>query len=365
MPSLSSHSQYVSEHLPPDGVLTSRPAHSIEYTEFGKEAEELDEQFKMTTDTTNLKLQFLKESFSVITQKDIDAVKSGSKIWDLIERKIFWKPSIFQQRKEYFDAQREEIKLYAQQHDFKTKDLDKKYTGTYNQNIIFKSYLKHILFSDEEKMNAVNTAIIFKEINAPKNKFDTAVNENYNFDYTQSYADTNTDTISTDENIENTVDERTQKAVQRLSENIAKKGVPLQKNAIMLISDIRHNTMSIIQNGKKIDEISPVVFSKKGVGNTAGSHKTPTGSFIIKERGKRALQRNNNVTGYFLHMAGLENANANAYARAIGIHGMPTDDYTMKNGGAYTHGCTGMTNENIQKLYTILKGKQAFVETIA
>ncbi len=210
-------------------------------------------------------------------------------------------------------------------------------------------------------MQLVNNAIIFTETNTEQqnseNRFDTAVNENFNFDYTQ------TDTIQN--NLDNNLDLRTQNALQRLSENIVKKGIRVKKNAIMLVSDISNNTMMVTQNGKIIAEIKPIVFSNRGIGNEVGSQKTPTGSFIIKEKGKRALQRANNVTGYFFHMAGIENTNANSYARGIGIHGMPTDDAGIANEGTTTYGCTAMTNKNIQKLYTLTRGKQTFVETIA
>jgi len=335
-------------------------------TDFGKESQALEADFKMATDTTNLKLRFLEESFTAITQEDINAVKNGSEMWGLFEQKVFHNKKAWRERKEYFESNKEEIKIYAQNTErFKSyiPYIEKKYTGTLEQNMIYKSYLKHILFEDEEKMTSVNNAIIFEESDISTYRFDRAVNENYNFDYTQNHEDSVQD--NSDDNIENNLDRRTQNALNNLSANIAKKGIRVKKNAIMIISDIRNGKMIITQNGQVIDEIDPVVFSKKGIGNVPGSKKTPTGSFIIKERGKRALERKNNVTGYFLHLAGLESANANSYARAIGIHGMPTSDAGIASKGTTTHGCTGMTNENIQKLYDILRGKQAFVETIA
>ncbi|HIQ56682.1 TPA: L,D-transpeptidase family protein, partial [Candidatus Gracilibacteria bacterium] len=313
-------------------------------------------EFQQATDTTNLKLQFLQESFTAITQTDIDAVKNGSEMWGLLEKNVFQHTETLRERRIYFESNRAEIQKYAKENNLNTIDLNTAYTGTYNQNIIFKSYLKHVLFDNEEKMKSVNNSIIFEETNAPKNRFDRAVNENYNFDYTQ------TDAIQN--NIDNNLDTRTQEALDRLSENITKKGIRVKKNAIMIVSDISNKKIIISQNGKIIDEISPIVFSKKGIGNKAGSQKTPTGSFIIKGRGKRALHRENNVTGYFLHMAGIENSNSNAYARGIGIHGMPTNDAGIANDGTTTHGCIGMTNENIQKLYNLMRGKQTFVETI-
>ncbi len=353
----------MSEQLLHENTLESTSDNLLSITDFEKESQILDENFKMAIDTTNLKLQFLKESFTAITQTDIDTVKNGSEMWGLLEQKVFHQKDTLPERKKYFENHKAEITEYAHTYNIPIPDLTQPYTGTLGQNIIYKSYLQHVLFDDEEKMKSVNNAIIFEDTQSPKNKFDKAVNEKYNFDYTNT---TNfiQNTAESVEYSESNIEIRTQEALRRLSENITKKGIRVKKNAIMIISDISNNKMIITQNGKIIDEIHPIVFSKKGIGNKAGSQKTPTGSFIIKGRGKRALQRKNNVTGYFLHMAGLENSNANSYARAIGIHGMPTDDYTMEHGGASTYGCTGMTNENIQKLYNIIRGKQTFVETI-
>jgi len=334
----------------------SSPNSLLALTEFGKEFEQKNLEFQQATDTTNLKLQFLQESFTAITQTDIDAVKNGSEMWRLVEQKVFHHKETLPERKIYFENHRDEIIEYAHTYNIPIPNLTQPYKGTYDQNVIYKLYLQHVLFYDEEKMKSVNNSIIFEETNAPKNRFDRAVNENYNFDYTQ------TDAIQN--NIDNNLDTRTQEALDRLSENITKKGIRVKKNAIMIVSDISNKKIIISQNGKIIDEISPIVFSKKGIGNKAGSQKTPTGSFIIKGRGKRALQRKNNVTGYFLHMAGIENSNSNAYARGIGIHGMPTNDAGIANDGTTTHGCIGMTNENIQKLYNLMRGKQTFVETI-
>ncbi len=327
----------------------------LDLTEFGKELKILDEKFKIATDTTNLKLRFLKESFTAITQKDINTVKNGSEIWGLLEQKVFHHKETLPERKIYFEKYKTEIKQYAEGNNFNIIDLDKKYTGTYNQNIIYKSYLKHVLFNDEKKMQSVNNVIIFEETNTPKNKFDNAVNENYNFDYTQL------DTVQN--NIDNNLDTRTREALNRLSENITKKGIPVKKNAIMIVSDISNKKMIITQNGQVIDEIEPVIFSSNGVGNKTGSRKTPTGSFIIKEKLKKPKNRKNPpVSAYFMRKAGIENANSNAYTREIGIHGMPVNNKILLQ--STTHGCTAMTNENIQKLYDITRGKQAFVETI-
>ena len=110
----------------------------IDSTEFGKESQILDEKFKMATDTTHLKLQFLQESFTAITLKDIDDVKNGSEMWGLVEKKVFWNKNTLPERKIYFEEHKAEIKKYAYTYNIPIPNLDQPYTGTQGQNIIYK-----------------------------------------------------------------------------------------------------------------------------------------------------------------------------------------------------------------------------------
>ncbi|RLC50613.1 MAG: L,D-transpeptidase [Candidatus Cloacimonadota bacterium] len=133
-----------------------------------------------------------------------------------------------------------------------------------------------------------------------------------------------------------------------------------------------------LYSGKSLIKVYPISTAKNGIGNTAGSNKTPLGLHeISKKIGKNAavgsIFRSGEKTGKLaeingenpdddlittriMMLNGLEAGvnkgnNIDSFKRGIWIHGTPEED---KIGKPASHGCIRMKNKDICELFDLV-----------
>ncbi len=257
-------------------------------------------------------------------------------------------------RKKTFEKNKDSILRYAKE---KGVNIDKKYTGTSDQNTVFADWMKSSVFSPKAE----------KIFNSHYKK------NNYTPKYTKEYYDNpktnfSENNIKFSESIEKSDGERYHKAMSDLEKNVRRKGRRIKENSIVIISDISNNRLIVKQKGQA-DWIIPSVYGKGGVGNVPKSHATPTGSFQIKTRSINGVGRpassSPNITGAAMTVQGLESSNANSAGRGILIHGLPGVSQGDIIQRAKTFGCTGLTDQDAIKLaQRIQSAPNAFMQQI-
>ena len=127
---------------------------------------------------------------------------------------------------------------------------------------------------------------------------------------------------------------------------------------------IQQQTLTLFRNGES-EFSAPVSTAAKGVGFNEGSHQTPTGRFIIRERigegaplftffkGRRPLgigndQSDDAILTRILWLEGLDEENSNTYRRYIYFHGTHEENLI---GRPASHGCIRLNNKDMLKLF--------------
>jgi lipoprotein-anchoring transpeptidase ErfK/SrfK len=113
---------------------------------------------------------------------------------------------------------------------------------------------------------------------------------------------------------------------------------------------------------------APVSTATKGPGFEEGSHCTPTGQFVIRERigegaplftrflGRRPLsvwqgeECDDAILTRILWLHGLDPENANTYSRYIYFHGTQAEDLI---GSPASHGCIRLRNRDMLQLFDL------------
>ena len=136
-----------------------------------------------------------------------------------------------------------------------------------------------------------------------------------------------------------------------------------------------------LYSGKSLTKVYHISTSKNGIGNTAGSNKTPLGLHVIskkigkdaavgsifksgKNTGKFAKINGENpnddlITTRIMMLNGLEaginkGKNVDSFKRGIWMHGTPEED---KIGKPASHGCIRMKNNDICELFDLVDVK--------
>ena len=114
--------------------------------------------------------------------------------------------------------------------------------------------------------------------------------------------------------------------------------------------------------------VAPVSTAANGLGFQEGSHRTPTGHFIVRERigegappcpsfkGRiptkvwRGEQSDDAILSRILWLEGLDDDNANSYRRYIYFHGTHAEELI---GQEASHGCIRLRNNDMLKLFDL------------
>jgi len=113
---------------------------------------------------------------------------------------------------------------------------------------------------------------------------------------------------------------------------------------------------------------APISTAANGPGFEEGSHRTPTGNFIVRERigegaprctrfkGRvpkkvwRGEKSDDAILSRILWLEGLDGENANSYARYIYFHGTHAEDLI---GHEASHGCIRLRNDDMLRLFDL------------
>ena len=125
-----------------------------------------------------------------------------------------------------------------------------------------------------------------------------------------------------------------------------------------------------LKRGGKTERTFRVSTSKFGLGSEEGSMKTPVGRFRIAEKigadqptdiaykarvplraSAAALKSDDLIMSRILWLDGLEETNANTYARYIYIHGT---NHEEQIGTRASHGCIRMRNADVAELFELV-----------
>lgn len=127
-----------------------------------------------------------------------------------------------------------------------------------------------------------------------------------------------------------------------------------------------------LREGARILKTWPVSTSKNGPGSTEGSNCTPLGRFRICEKygadappetifrsrqpaglwDSESSPEDDLVVARILRLDGLDEENANSYARYIYIHGTNHEDLI---GTPVSHGCVRMRNDDVVDLFQLVE----------
>ena len=142
---------------------------------------------------------------------------------------------------------------------------------------------------------------------------------------------------------------------------------------------LRDQKLTVIRDGKKVKDYD-ISTSKFGIGETKGSHRTPTGVHAVSKKigdgqpkgmvfkgcrptgevvGVDAPGRDPIVTR-IIQLAGLEKMNSNSHNRRIYIHGTPEE---RNIGRPSSYGCIRMRSEDVVDLYPLVsRGTPVVIE---
>ena len=130
---------------------------------------------------------------------------------------------------------------------------------------------------------------------------------------------------------------------------------------------IEHQSMILRRDGELLME-APVSTASNGTGCEAGSFRTPTGEFIIREKigegappltsfkGRLPIRvwkgeaSNDAILTRILWLEGLDEENANSYCRFIYFHGTHAEDLI---GQPASLGCIRLRNDDMLKLFDL------------
>lgn len=127
---------------------------------------------------------------------------------------------------------------------------------------------------------------------------------------------------------------------------------------------IQEQALTFFKNEERQFSV-PVSTGAKGIGFSEGSHQTPTGRFVIRERigegaplhtffkGRRPLgigssQSEDAILTRILWLEGLDEENSNTYRRYIYFHGTHEEDLI---GRPASHGCIRLNNGDMLNLF--------------
>ena len=127
---------------------------------------------------------------------------------------------------------------------------------------------------------------------------------------------------------------------------------------------IQEQALTLFKNEERQFSV-PVSTGAKGIGFSEGSHQTPTGHFVIRERigegaplhtffkGRRPLgiggsQSEDAILTRILWLEGLDEENSNTYRRYIYFHGTHEEDLI---GRPASHGCIRLNNGDMLNLF--------------
>jgi lipoprotein-anchoring transpeptidase ErfK/SrfK len=141
---------------------------------------------------------------------------------------------------------------------------------------------------------------------------------------------------------------------------------PVEPDLLIEVS-ISTQALTVTQNGKTIFE-APVSTAANGIGFEEGSHQTPTGNFIVREKigegaplftsfkGRLPLRvwkggkSNDAILSRILWLDGLDEENGNTRERYIYFHGTHAEDLI---GQPASCGCIRLRNEDMLSLFDI------------
>ena len=127
---------------------------------------------------------------------------------------------------------------------------------------------------------------------------------------------------------------------------------------------IQEQALTLFKNEERQFSV-PVSTGAKGIGFSEGSHQTPTGRFVIRERigegaplhtffkGRRPLgigssQSEDAILTRILWLEGLDEENSNTFRRYIYFHGTHEEDLI---GRPASHGCIRLNNGDMLNLF--------------
>ncbi len=127
---------------------------------------------------------------------------------------------------------------------------------------------------------------------------------------------------------------------------------------------IQEQALTLFKNEERQFSV-PVSTGAKGIGFSEGSHQTPTGHFVIRERigegaplhtffkGRRPLgigssQSEDAILTRILWLEGLDEENSSTYRRYIYFHGTHEEDLI---GRPASHGCIRLNNGDMLNLF--------------
>lgn len=142
-------------------------------------------------------------------------------------------------------------------------------------------------------------------------------------------------------------------------------------NDLRLEVSIDDQTLHLFRGPEQVRSF-PVSTASKGVGFTPGSHRTPTGRFVIAEKigdgmpegtifvarepvglwKKGETSDQDLILSRVIRISGLDPENANSFDRFIYLHGTNREDLL---GQAASHGCIRMSNHDIIELHNLIQ----------